>query len=54
MDIFCFFAGGPLPEGVWGTAVRGVGGTVAEAGVRGTAEDCFRLLGRGSGVLAWM
>ncbi len=26
MSIFCFLAGGPVPEGVKGTADRGVGG----------------------------
>ena len=50
--IFSFLnGGGPLPDGVGGTADRGVAGTVAEAGVRGTAVDCLRLF-RGSGVFA--
>jgi len=41
-------------ESVWETADEGVGGIVAEAGVRGTAVDCFRLFCRGSTVLAWI
>lgn len=34
--VFCFFLAGPLAEGVGGIADMGVGGIVAEAGVRGT------------------